>query len=259
MGHLNELHEKFEAEGLTVLAVTTEDRAKVDAFVESTGATHPIVIESSDSGRAYGIGGYPASFLIDGTGSVVWSGHPAGVKDEQIQELLATLLPELPKSLSAISKAISKDKYAAAQKLVLKKQAVEDLPAEETEALELVANWLDSRRASAKKRVERAMGKDDFYSAWVTWDEVADAWKGDPFAKEADAAIKALLAEKGPKTEIKAGKKLAKIKAKLTELGAKKGIKQLEAFESKKYDGTLAQKEAAALVRRLKKEMAARR
>ena len=258
MGHLNELHEKYEAEGLTVIAITTESKSTVDAFVEETGATHPIVIESSDSGSAYGISGYPSSFLIDGSGTVVWSGHPSGIKDETIQEVLAGLLPKLPKSLAAIQKAVTKDKLAEACKLIAKKQATEGLKDEETAALAQAAKWLDTQREGAKKRVERAMAKSDYYTAWVTWDKASDAWKGNDFGKEAAAEAKALLADKEAKLEIKAGQKLAKIKAKMSSLGAKKAIKQLEALQTKKYKGTFAGREAGKLIRKFREQLARR-
>jgi hypothetical protein len=259
VGHLNELQDKYATMGFTVLAVTNEARDKVDAFVEAQKATHPIVIESSDSMQLFGGSGFPSSYLIAPDGKIAWSGHPAGMPENLLEELLtkAKLFPDVPKTLASIRNQMQKGKLNDALKALTKQKEGGKLDEEETAWAEKLQGWLDWNKDSTVKRAAKAAEDGDFYTAWQAYETTAKRWKGAEFAKEAAAQAKALLADKAKKVEIDAGKKLAKIVKKVGDASPKKAIKLLTPMTSKKYAETNAGKQAAAMIKGYERELEA--
>lgn len=72
---LQALYEKYEGQiDLYAVNVTTTDtRTGIAAFIEEYGLTFPIPLDETGkvTSRAFGVDGYPASFLIDRNGIVV--------------------------------------------------------------------------------------------------------------------------------------------------------------------------------------------
>ncbi len=261
MGHLNELQDKYATMGFTVLAVTNETREKVDDFVEKQKATHPIVIESSDSMKLFGGSGFPSSFLIAPDGKIAWSGHPGGVPENLIEELLtkAELFPDLPKKLASIRNQMQKGKLNDAQKALAKQKEGGKLSREDATWADKLQGWLDWNRESVTRRAAKAVEAGDFYGAWQAYVTTAKNWKGADFAKEAGAKAKELLADKTKKVEIDAGKKLAKIVKKIGAASPKKAMKLLKPMTSKKYAETTAGKQAAGMIEGYQRELDALR
>ena len=245
--------------GFTVLAVTDEAREKVDEFVEKQKATHPIVIEAGNSMAAFGGKGFPSSYLIAPDGKIAWSGHPGGVPENLIEDLLtkAKLFPDLPRKLVSIRKAMEKGKLHAAQSALTKQVEGGTLTDEEQPWSKKLQNWLTWNRESGEKRAATTLEASDFYGAWVAYEALAKRWKGADFASEAAASAKELLADKEKKPEIDAGKKLAKITRKLGDASPSKAIKQLKAMTSKKYRDTTAGKQAAELIKGYERKLEA--
>lgn len=90
MPHLTTLQEKYKDRGLTVVAVTAEDRnnplSKVREFVENNGEITGFTVAWDDGTttyqsymRAAGRNGIPATFLVDQNGRVAFIGHPMQV------------------------------------------------------------------------------------------------------------------------------------------------------------------------------------
>ena len=79
---LTQLHDRYSADGLTVLSVSIDEgesaAKKVARMAKKRKATHPIYLDSTDSPAwaAYLVRSVPAQFLIDTEGNVVaqWSG-----------------------------------------------------------------------------------------------------------------------------------------------------------------------------------------
>lgn len=253
MVHLDKLAEEKQAKGLTVIAITKQSRAAVDAFITETGAKHPIVIESTDSMAAYGCNSYPSSFLIGPNGKILWTGNPASLTDAKIDEELARikLLPAFPKTLSAVKKAIDKEKFAAAQTTVTKVLEAGKLEGEDKTAAEQIVEWLAWKADSAIEGAGKDVEAGNFYNAWTAYSEVARGFKGAAIGKRADGLAKALLADADKKAEIKAGDKFAKLKIKVRDMSPKKALKALAPMTGKKYRDTKAGKAAAALITKL--------
>ena len=70
--------------------MTNEDEKLVRKKVEQAGMKFPVVRTSgNDADRSYGVRGYPSSFLVDRSGALVWSGHPAELTEARIEALLS--------------------------------------------------------------------------------------------------------------------------------------------------------------------------
>ena len=254
MGHLDKLYEKYADRGLVVISVTDEDRSKVDAWIESTGQTSPILIEESSSMQKFGFTGFPSAALIGPDGEVLYAGSPSGVTEQLIEEHLASvrLMPNLPDSLSDVAKAYGKNSYDDAIKKLEKHLAGERLEeADRAVAKEFLDGMLADGKsgiATAKKLSERG----DPYAAWKRLDKLVEAYGKHEIGVEAAKAQEAIENDDAAEDELKAGEKWAKLTKKLSDLSKKKAVKALESFV-KKYGetkaGAAASKRLAALQR----------
>jgi thiol-disulfide isomerase/thioredoxin len=87
---LNALAERYEADGLAVVAVTNEEEELVRATALEVGMTFPVALTpGAEADDAYGIRAVPRAFLIDRHGLLVWAGHPSTLEDERVRSLLA--------------------------------------------------------------------------------------------------------------------------------------------------------------------------
>ena len=195
MVHLNELHEKYGEKGLTVVAVSKQDRSTVQQFVDEFGAVYPTVCESSDSMRAYGRTSYPSAFLIDTNGRVLWLGNPGGLGNGTIEEAIQNtkILPAWPDALKSARKSFLKDKYADALKKVSKELEREKLEGDDKTAAEGIQAWLEWYGTSALEGAKKEAADGKVYEAASTYEHVGDVYKRHDFEKQADAALKELL------------------------------------------------------------------
>ena len=257
MGHLDQLNDDFADKGLSVVAVTKQDRSAVQKFVDDTGATHPIVMEKSDSMRAYGRTSYPSAFLIGTNGRILWVGHPGNLKDDVIEQHLesAHILPDFPKPLAAARKALDKDKFSDAGKKV--RQALEgtSLDDEERKTAEAIRDWIDWYASSTLEGATKDLEAGNVYEANRAYEEIAKAYKGHEVGTRAAGLSKELLADKGNKDEVKAGKKLGKILVAMRDLKPKKALKALAPLLAKKYADTKAGQKATEMAAELEKRI----
>ncbi len=253
MGHLDKLDEELKDKGLTVIAITRQDRSAVDKFIEETGAKHTIVCESGDSMRAYGSRSWPTTFLIDPGGRIVYRGST--VPDSTITETLESvkILPDFPKSLKAVRKAFDKEKFADARSAVTKLVEGGKLEGDDKAKAEQIGEWLTWYANSTLEGAAKSREAGDHYAAWRTYMDMATWYKKAAEGKRAGALAKEMLADKEAKAEIKAGDKFAKLKIKIADMSPKKSIKALAPMTGKKYRDTKAGKQAAELIKALEK------
>lgn len=102
MPSMERLYRRYAGEGLVMLAVSEDEGPKeqVEGFVRSLGLSFPILLDPEGViPRAYGVTGYPETFLIDRSGRIVhhtigpehWFSDPAR---EMVEELLAAPVEE---------------------------------------------------------------------------------------------------------------------------------------------------------------------
>ena len=119
--HLNELHEKYADQGLSILGLTSDqnDRQKTLAVAEKLDISYAW---GWDPGGAllerFGVTGIPHSLLVDPDGIVIWRGHPAQLTEERIQEALAGALARpvwtWPAGSEAVRQALAEGDMARA-------------------------------------------------------------------------------------------------------------------------------------------------
>ncbi len=247
MGHLDELNAKYRDKGLVVLAVTDEGRGLVDKFVGDSGATHPIIIEESDSAGAFGIDGFPSSYLIDSNGKIAWTGHPAGVQEAEIERLLqdVRLVPELPKKLASAQKGMEKGDFAGARKSLEGQLAGTALSEEDRKAAEEAVKWIDERGTGMLASAEADGKRGDWFAASETLNRVIDSFKGLEPATKAKETLDGILKDKEKKREIDAGEVYEKTKAKARSMKPEQAGQAMRAV-AKKYEGTKAAEKALA-------------
>ena len=254
MGHLNEIHEKYADKGITLLAVSRQDRSAIDTFIEELDVTHPIVIAKDSVFRGFGVTSYPTCIILGPNGRIVWRDHPASLTDEKLEELLegVRLLPEMEGRLAATGKSIRKSKFADARKKAEKVLNSSSASEEDKAVAQEVIDWIDWYAESAFEGAGQDLEKGNAYAAWRAYDELQDLFKGSDVAKRAKALAKEVTSDPDNKREVDAGKKLDKIVAELGDLSPNKAIKQLQPIVDK-YEGTKAAERAAELIEEIER------
>ena len=124
--HMNELSERLGPRGLSILGVASEheeaEKKKTLAFVEKHGFAFGHAFDTTSKLSAYfRVQSIPFSVLVDPSGVVVWSGHPARLTDELIEKALAgalkTPLWEWPAPAQPLADLVRQGKYAQALEL----------------------------------------------------------------------------------------------------------------------------------------------
>jgi len=101
--HLNEIHKKYGDKGLIVIGQNCweNNESLVAPFVKSMGGkmTYRVALDDrtgSQKGRmaeawmaAAGENGIPTAFLVDTKGRIAWIGHPMGLSEKVIEDVLA--------------------------------------------------------------------------------------------------------------------------------------------------------------------------
>jgi hypothetical protein len=252
--HLDELQEKYGAQGLTVLAVTNEARSAVDEFVSKTSAKHAIVIESTDSADLYEIRGYPSSFLIGPDGRILSVGNPGNDVIEEALKNVRLMPPEIPKKLEPIRAAMEKGKFPDAAGKVAKALLDPALAPEDKAVAEQLRDWIDWFSRTPIETAKSQMEAGDFYEASVGLAEAVKAFKGMPASADAAAMLKGIQADAKQKEEVAAGERLAKARAKAKEEDDPKKAIQLFKPIASKYESTKAGAKAKTIIEELEKK-----
>jgi thiol-disulfide isomerase/thioredoxin len=87
--YLNELHGRYQADGLVVVGVTSEEQDLVRAAREQAAIAFPLARSADPAAERYwGISAVPRAFLVDREGALVWVGHPGALEEGRLRELL---------------------------------------------------------------------------------------------------------------------------------------------------------------------------
>jgi thiol-disulfide isomerase/thioredoxin len=87
--YLNELHERYQSDGLSVVGVTNEEEAAVKGAVADLSMAYRVArTPDSQAERYWGITAVPRAFLVDREGTLVWAGHPGALEEGRLRELI---------------------------------------------------------------------------------------------------------------------------------------------------------------------------
>lgn len=95
--HLNELVEKFAGRPIEFLSVTDEEAGVVEAFLKKKPIRGWVGFDRSKAmSKQYGFEAIPDTVLIDASGKLAGVAHPAQLKAEHLEDLLAGKPVKLP-------------------------------------------------------------------------------------------------------------------------------------------------------------------
>jgi thiol-disulfide isomerase/thioredoxin len=142
MPHIVAIAHDYRDKGLVVIGanVWEKDEAKIPEFLKSSGVDFPVPMDRERNGQgemvrdwieASGSQGIPTSFLVDRAGRIAWFGHPAGLKNEIVEAVLAGSWD--PKKAEAASEGFARFRELVANRkggaaLMLAKQLSEAHP-----------------------------------------------------------------------------------------------------------------------------------
>jgi tetratricopeptide (TPR) repeat protein len=243
---MNKLQKELGPKGLVVVGVTNESDSEVEKDVKKSKMKHPIVIvKGEDVDRAYGIKGYPAGFLVDPAGNVIWTGHPASLEDEYLAGLLKDLkvAPEVPAEFKDVNAALATRKYGKALTAINKAL----VKAPDSAELKAAQEFITSSLAGKLEEAAAALEAKDYGTANSLYGEIAAQYDGVAGAEAAKPALEALKKDKEAAPELAAQAKLAEA---ITNWRKGELEKALKAYQSiaKKWPDTESGKRAQELV-----------
>lgn len=240
---------KYQSQGLSILAVTSEGASDTEKWVASKGAKYAYAYDKAGKlGNHFGVQGIPHAVLIDATGTVVWKGHPASLEESTLSAALRGALPKPLWEWSPAAKGAKSALLKRAFKSALEQAAKlkpEDGGPEILAAIQgMVKSGVESLRGSFEKG--------DYLAAQTSAQSLQKELAGLPEVEEAIKVLSEIAADKNAQGVIKGQQKLAKIRAgdntKLKEITA-----AIEAARKVKRDymGTYVETEADQLIGQL--------
>lgn len=106
--HLTQLQQQH-GDAVQIIGITREDVDTITPFVEEMGDQMEYHVGSAPSGYdlyAEGVRGIPFAYIIDGSGTVVWKGHPMGMDEPLAQVIAGTFDGERQGAISAAREAL---------------------------------------------------------------------------------------------------------------------------------------------------------
>lgn len=211
---MNELNEKFAAEGLTVLGVTSEGKGDTEKWVAAKGAKYPYAYDAGGKlSRACGVSAIPHSVLIDATGRVIYDGSPGGITPDIVQKAVAgalkTPLYELPKEFTKVRGHIAKGDLGAAMKEAQTLKAQANAPAEAATVVDAIQGMINGQIAGGDADAQAG----DYLNAQRAYERVMKSAKGLPEADTAKSKLSEMMKDDTAKKVIKAQKDLEKLLA----------------------------------------------
>jgi cytochrome c biogenesis protein CcmG/thiol:disulfide interchange protein DsbE len=212
--HLIELHKKYAAQGVVIMGLTDEPKAKVEPFAKEMGMIYPVGCGSKSSG-AYGVTGIPHAAIVDTAGNVVWEGHPMQPDFESTLEAQLKKTPPKVASqtkglspLEDISAAMQKAQFGRAAALLAKFQAPEGNTAAKNQ-VERIRKALLAQAPARLAQGEKSLAAKEYYKANEAFQDVTLMAPDSPQAKKAEERLKELQADEKVKSEVEQGREKA--------------------------------------------------
>ena len=246
--HLNELHEKFAARGLSIVGVTSESEEKTLPWVKKHGVEYSYAFDpTAELHHWAGVTSIPYATLIDPQGMVVWNGNPAGLDEQMIERALGGALSppvwEWPDEAHALAAALGRGDYAAALR------EAENLhgPIGGLEPAALVRE----RIATLVKTFERSLERQEYRAAFQLGERLKKELANLPEGERVATRLGEL--EQDPDVQkLRAGQE--RLAALEIEAGSARNAKQLEKLRSdlqalaKEFPGTRIERRANGML-----------
>jgi len=180
--HMKRLHEQFADRGLVVLGCNFGEQGTVaEPFVRQQSIEYPIGLDAArKASTTYGVRGIPHSFLIDAKGVIVWAGHPARLKDEQIEAALVGARPfagKLQDQLAPVQMLLDQRRKGRAllllEKLLQNGKLEKEAQLQATSAVARLQREADALLARGSAQPATAP-----VAAAMAWQQVADQFEG---------------------------------------------------------------------------------
>ena len=250
--HLTELHEKYGEKGFQIVSTSNEDINTIQT--KMINAKKPLYgIVRAEIGNIYETRGIPHCWVLDADGKCLFKGHPASLKEEQIEEWLKTLPPtkiekELAKELDGAVKAFNKGELGKSLAEATKVAAETEDDAVKTDA-KYVTDLLQKRVEDYNGKIAAAKDGGDLVAQGKVLEEAAEVFEGSEQGETWEGQLKELEKSDAYKDTVKAQGELDKIRDKLEDMRPSSAKSKLERI-AKKYPDTPAGKEAAELAKR---------
>ncbi len=250
------MFEKFEPQGLVMLALSDESEGTITRFMEANPMPYPIGT-GDKSARSYGVRGIPAAFLIDHKGEIVWQGHPGGGGWEAMLPKLLGEARDAGPTWDPGERPAALDKAVAAAKEGKLREAIKqaEYAAKEDEAA--ATAFLADLQACVERRVDRARAMADegrYFEAVEYLDLQAGAFHGTPHAAAFSDQASAWSRDKEVKALLALDKKRMQANDDARKGKADKAAKSLEKLV-KSAEGTALEAAVAADLERAQKSL----
>lgn len=95
--HLNDLAEQFKNKPVVFISVTSENEEVVRLFLKNHPMKTLVMLDDFEAlNKAFHVAGIPHAVIVDGTGHIAAITHPADIKPENLEEVLAGKKCSLP-------------------------------------------------------------------------------------------------------------------------------------------------------------------
>ena len=214
--HLIEIYKKFSGQGVVIMGLSDEPKAKVEPFAKEMGMIYPVGCGSKSAG-AYGVTGIPHAAIVDTAGTVVWDGHPM---QEDFEATLAAQLkktppkvsqPQQPKGaapLKDVTAAMQKAQFGRAAALLAKVQVPEGDTATKNQ-VDRVRKALVAQASTRLAQGEKSLAAKEYYRASEAFQDVLLMAPDSTQAKKAGDRLKELQADETIKAEIEQAREKA--------------------------------------------------
>ncbi len=242
---LVEFHQKFEKNGLRVVALSSEDPKLIEGYVGKKKIPYRVGIDDGgNAGKTYGVTGIPAAFAIGPDGKVLWAGHPAEISDSTVEKWLRGAKAGAA-GASPVRAAFEKREFARAWKLAEETLARPDASAEERALAEKARAKIRERAEARLAAAEKAIEAKDVLASEENLEPVARECAGLEFGTKAADRLAEIRKDPALAPEFAAAKGLKTILA--AEPNARKSkekqaiIEQLRTFAAKNKGTTCAE------------------
>ncbi len=248
---MNKLHQELSSKGVLIVGVSDETEDKLTKYIASKNVRFPILRAPGASDK-YGVKAFPTFVTIGPSGKVIIGNRMPGKGALAKTTKSIKYFPDLSSQYSSVRKDWKKRKFSAVLTTVT--TALQGDPSDQDrEVLTAIKKTLDARVQAKQDRITTLSEGPDYYQAMVDFTTIQREYAGLPVAAAATDALAKFADDAAIKKEIKAGKKLAKLRSKYdaSKFGdRKKLIQSLRKF-SKKLKGTHAAEAASDLVTEL--------